>query len=562
VTAAAATFIGGGRRFFTARKPVDTGESEVVASRCQRMVAVWRRPTAEAARPTESGREAGAIPARSGGGVTTLAPGSTLSADRLSMKQTRDALQPYRLPPRMTPSDALFWYVEIALPAFRPIIAGLYLLDRHPRKGGIEAALKATIRLVPRLRQRVVETPMHLGLPQYVDDEHFDLAYHLRHVSVPKPGRMRALLDLTASLLATPLDRERPLWEAYWIDGLADGRSAFFMKMHHALVDGVGALAITRGLTQRSRKEKPPRILSGGGSKRKSTRSALGRLGQLAFDNARASASLALDAATAPARLLAHPRRSCGQIQATARGLRGVILDATQAPIRDPLAARAAGISRRLDVLEVSMSRLRTIKTPLGGTINDVILTALAGAVGAYHRKRRVQIATLNCLVPMSLRTEEERDALGNRVGMINVALPVGEARPDRRFAAIVTQTRAAKRDVRGGLYPLLASTLTLLPGAAFSWLARQSLGRVNLVCTNIPGVQETLYMAGAKVTAVYPFASPVEGTPLIVALVSYAGRMNIGIDTDPEAIPDPHRLAKLFVESLEELECLAVSAE
>ena len=460
----------------------------------------------------------------------------------------------------MAASDALFWYVEIALPAFRPIIAGLYMLDRPPRKGGIEAALKATIRLVPRLRQRVVETPLHLGLPEYVDDEHFDLAYHFRHVSVPKPGRMRDLLDLTASLLATPLDRERPLWEAYWIDGVRDERSAFFMKMHHSLVDGVGSLAITRGLTQRSRKDKPPRIVASDGRPRRAGRSLLGRFVTLALDNARASASLALDAAAAPARFLAHPVDSCEQLQATVRGLRGVMLDATQKPILDPLGTRAAGISRRLDVLDVPMSRLRAIKTPLGGTINDVVLAALAGAVGAYHRKRRLHVATLNCMVPMSLRSSHEQDALGNRVGMINVVLPVGEARADVRFARVVAQTRAAKRDMRSGIYPLLASTLTLLPGAAFSWLARQSLGRVNLVCTNIPGESDTLYMAGAKVTAVYPFASPVAGTPLIMALVSYADRMDIGIDTDPEAIPDPHRLTELFLASLDELESLAIS--
>ncbi|HET9063325.1 MAG TPA: WS/DGAT domain-containing protein, partial [Candidatus Binatia bacterium] len=205
---------------------------------------------------------------------------------------------------------------------------------------------------------------------------------------------------------------------------------------------------------------------------------------------------------------------------------------------------------------------LRAIKTSLNGTINDVVLTALAGAVGAYHTKRRVHVATLNCMVPMSLRGENERDALGNRVGMINVALPVGEPRADLRFARIVAQTRAAKRDMRGGLYPVLASTLTVLPGAAFAWLARQSLGRVNLVCTNIPGVPGTLYMAGAKVTAVYPFASPVAGTPLVVALVSYVDRMDIGIDTDPEAIPDPRRLTELFLAALDELEGLALSVE
>ena len=462
----------------------------------------------------------------------------------------------------MSPSDALFWYVETALPAFRPIIAGLYMLDRNPRKGGIEAALKATIKLVPRLRQRVVEIPLHLGLPEYVDDEHFDLAYHLRHVSVPQPGRLRNLLDLIASLLATPLDRERPLWEAYWVDGLRNDRSAFFLKMHHSLVDGVGALAITRGLTQRSRKEKPPRVDSDHRHRKLRSRSTVAGLGKIAVDNLRVSASLALGAATMPARFLAHPITGCEQLQATTRGVRGVMLDAGQTPIRDPLGRRAAGMSRRLDVFDVPLARLRAIKTPLGGTINDVVLTALAGAVGAYHRKRGVHVEALNCLVPMNLRATDERDSLGNRVGMINVALPVGEPRADRRFASIVGQTRAAKRDMRGGLYPLLATTLTLLPGAAFSWLARQALGRVNLVCTNIPGVAETLYMAGAKITAVYPFASPVEGTPLIVAMVSYTDRMDIGIDTDPEAIPDPHWLTEFFLASLDELEALAVSAE
>jgi len=477
------------------------------------------------------------------------------------MKRPREFLPPYRLPHRMSPSDALFWYVETALPAFRPIIAGLYMLDRHPRKGGIEAALRATIKLVPRLRQRVVETPLHLGLPEYVDDEHFDLAYHLRHVSVPQPGRMRDLLDLIASLLATPLDRERPLWEAYWIDGLRHDRSAFFLKMHHSLVDGVGSLAITRGLTQRSRKDKPPRVATENGRPKRHGRSMIGRLGKMTVDNVRASVSLALGAATTPARFVAHPIAACEQLQATTRGVRGVLMDAGQTPIRDPLGRQAAGISRRLDVFDVPLARLREVKTPLGGTINDVVLTALAGAVGAYHRKRGVHVDALNCLVPMSLRATDERDSLGNRVGMINIALPVGEPRADRRFASIVEQTRAAKRDMRGGLYPLLAATLTLLPGAAFSWLARQALGRVNLVCTNIPGVTETLYMAGAKITAVYPFASPVEGTPLIVAMVSYMDRMDIGIDTDPEAIPDPRRLTEFFLASLDELEALAVSA-
>lgn len=477
------------------------------------------------------------------------------------MRRRRETLDPLPLPRRMTPSDALFWYTETAVPAFRPIIAGLYVLDRHPREGGIEAALDATVKLVPRMRQRVVEAPLHLGLPEYVADPHFDPAYHLRHVSVPKPGRTRDLLDLASSLIATPLDRERPLWEAYWIDGLENGRSAFFIKMHHSLVDGVGSLAITRGLTQKSRRDAPPRVTVPRLRRRPRSAGVFERIGKMALDSARASMGIAVDAAAVSAQALRSPVATCVQARSALRGLQGVVADAAQAPVVDPLARDAAGISRRLDIMDVPLERLRRIKEPLGGTINDTVLTALAGAVGRYHRERGVRVSTLNCLVPMNLRGVDESDVLGNRVGMINIALPVGESRPRRRFAKIVAQTRVAKRDRRGALYPLLARTLTLLPGSAFSWLARQAFGRVNLVCTNIPGLRERLYMAGAAIEAIYPFASPVEGTPLIMALISYADRMDIGIDTDPEAIPDPHRLSELFEAELDALEAAATTA-
>jgi hypothetical protein len=146
-------------------------------------------------------------------------------------------LDPLRLPRRMAPTDALFWYAEAALPIFRPIIGGLYILDRTPQAERVEASLDAAMALVPRLRQRVVEVPFGLGLPEWAEDPHFDRSYHLRHLGSPQPGTLRQLLDLTATLLATPLDRERPLWEAYWFDGLEGGRAAYFFKMHHSLVD-------------------------------------------------------------------------------------------------------------------------------------------------------------------------------------------------------------------------------------------------------------------------------------------------------------------------------------
>ncbi len=469
--------------------------------------------------------------------------------------------KPLDLPRRMAPTDALFWYAESALPIFRPIIAGLYLLDRTPDPEQMEAAYDRALAVVPRLRQRVVEAPLHLGPPEWVFDPHFDREYHLRHFSLPEPGSLRQLLDLAATLLATPLDRERPLWEAYWIDGLEGGRAAHLFKTHHSLVDGVGSLAILNSLTRAEPKGAARRTHRAPPAAGESDPGTASRLARLALDNARGSLRLARSAAAAPLRALADPVGSAERVVRVARGLRGVVWDLAAPAVRDPLVCSTSGLSRRLDVMDVPLERLRKIKAPLGVSINDVILTALAGSLGAYHQERRVRVESLNCLVPMNLRGPDERDTLGNRVGMFNIVLPVSERRPKRRLERIVAQTRAAKRDKRGAAAPLLVEALGFLPGAAFGWLARHSLGRVNVACTNVPGVPERRYMGGATVEALYPFASVVEGTPLVMALLSYAGTMHIGIDTDPEAIPDPHAIARLFEAGLEEMESVAARA-
>jgi diacylglycerol O-acyltransferase / wax synthase len=464
--------------------------------------------------------------------------------------------QPLELESRMTPTDALFWYAEGALPTLRPLIAGLYLLDRAPHPRKMEQTLRAGLFLVPRLRQRVIEAPLHLGLPEWVEDPHFDFDYHFRHVRLPEPGDERTLLDMTAALFATPLDRERPLWEAYWIDGVDRGRSAFFFKMHHSMVDGVGSIALLNALTQRHRQDEPQfgaarrrrQILAGGTS----------RVARLLADNGSEAMRLLGRAAALPARAVADPIGMADQAQKIARGLRGMMSNLGQPLITDPLASSSAGISRRLDVTDVPIERLQRIKAPLRVTLNDVVLAALVGTLGAYHRERRVHVDALNCMVPMNLRGRDEHDKLGNRVGMFGIVLPIGERRIERRLSLIHDQTQAAKADQRGAAMPFLIQALPLVPGFAFRWLARNSLGRVNVVCTNVPGVRERRHMAGARVDAIYPFAGVVEGTPLVMALLSYAGMMNIGFDTDPEAIPDPHRISELFEEELQALERLA----
>jgi WS/DGAT/MGAT family acyltransferase len=288
----------------------------------------------------------------------------------------------------------------------------------------------------------------------------------------------------------------------------------------------------------------------------------LGRLGSLLADQTRATAELARGGVAAASRLVREPRSAAEDLSRTARGLRGMIGDVLEPPVVDPLARSGAGISRRLSVSEVPLERLRKIKAPLGCTINDVVLAVFAGALGAYHREHRAGVERLNCMVPMNLRSRSERDGLGNRVGMFNVRLPIGEKRPGARLRDIVAQTRAAKEDQRGAAYPAVANLLPLIPAPAYRWFARQSLGKVNVVCTNVPGTQQPRYMAGARVTAMYPFASPVEGTPVILALLSYAGTLHLGLDTDPESVPDPDHLSELIEQELVAMEQLAKAAD
>ncbi|MBI3784709.1 MAG: wax ester/triacylglycerol synthase family O-acyltransferase [Deltaproteobacteria bacterium] len=468
------------------------------------------------------------------------------------MKQRRVsrgvALAPMQLPQRMAATDALFWYAETALPIFRPIIAGLYILDRQPSPEVVVRTHELALALVPRLRQRVAEVPLGLALPLWADDPHFDPAYHIRHVSLAHPGTMRELLDLTAALFATPLDRERPLWEAYCIEGLEHGRSAYFFKMHHALVDGVGAVTLLQALTQAHPGEEP-RVVH---PQRTGHLPVPRGLFEAMADTGRELAAVAGRIGRLPLDVVGAPLESAAQVWRMLRAARGVVAELGNPVTQDPLVESTSGLSRRLDVLEIPLEKLQSLKKAFGVTINDIVLAALAGTLHAYHRQRRVHVDTLTCMVPMSLRGRDDRDSLGNRVGMFNIQLPVGERRADHRLQQIVRQTQTAKGDKRGTLYPFLVQTLTVIPAAAFRWLAQQSLGRVNLACTNIPGLATRRYLAGARVEAIYPFASVVQGTPLVVALFSYADAMNIGIDTDPEAIPDPHRISELFVAELE----------
>ncbi|MDP3939623.1 MAG: WS/DGAT domain-containing protein, partial [Deltaproteobacteria bacterium] len=233
------------------------------------------------------------------------------------------------------------------------------------------------------------------------------------------------------------------------------------------------------------------------------------------------------------------PGETFRRAMATARGAAGMLEDINAEQIIDPIAAMASGLSRRLDHCSVPMQALRHARKELDATINDLVLTAVSGAVGRYHVHRGHHTEELRAMVPMSLRTNDERSTLGNRVGMLNIKLPIAESDPLRRLELIQGRTGAAKRDRRGALYPFLMRAMVLSPGFVFREFVRQMTTKVNLICTNIPGTPDLRYYSGQPVERIIPYAPIMERCPISVALLSYRDHLEVGIALDPEAIPD-----------------------
>jgi WS/DGAT/MGAT family acyltransferase len=208
------------------------------------------------------------------------------------------------------------------------------------------------------------------------------------------------------------------------------------------------------------------------------------------------------------------------------------------------------------------MAELQRARKALDVPINDIMLASVAGAVGRYYALRGARMTGLRAMVPMSLRTDSEKHALGNRVGMLNIELPVGEVDPERRLKIIHRRTHQAKRDGRGAIYPFLTQALGLLPGFALKTFVQGSMERVNLVCTNIPGIKQPRWFAGRMIERIIPYAPVVEGCPLSIALFSYRNDLEIGIATDPEAIPDPEKIRAHLADAYAEIITLASTRE
>lgn len=478
---------------------------------------------------------------------------------------------------RMTSADVAFLHHETRNAPQH--VGGLAIFA--PRPGGFEydrliRLLEERISLAPRYRQKVRMVPGHLAHPLWLDDPAFDITYHVRRSALPRPGTDEQLLEFCARIQSRLLDRSRPLWEMYLVEGLADGRVAIVTKTHEAMVDerrGIDLMHVILDAAPEPRRTVEAIWMP------EPEPSSVDLVRDALLDVARRPTVLAHTVRGA----MRDVRSTVGRLGSFTGGLASATRAVLQAPTTSPLIAELSE-QRRLSIARTRLDDYRTVRDAFGGTINDVVLAVVAGALRGWLLGRAEPLrpaTTVRALVPMSVSDpadpagpevedarhrgsqhpalqRRESPALAARVRPMLVDLPVGEGDPVLRLAqlryAMATHgasERAVGAESIAELSGFAPPTLHALGARAAAGLTRRMF---SLVVTNVPGPQLPLYASGARLTEMFPILPLAPGQAVSVALSSYDGGVFYGINGDRDAVPDLATIAESIEESLAEL--------
>jgi WS/DGAT/MGAT family acyltransferase len=415
--------------------------------------------------------------------------------------------------------------------------------------GRIRSFLASQLSRIPRYRQRLARIPVERH-PVWVDDPSFNPEYHVRHVGLPRPGDERQLKRLVGLLMSQKLDHGKPLWEMWVIEGLEGDRLAILARSHHSMVDGIAGVSVLRVLL---RPEPDPSFRP---VSRWRARPAPGRA-QLVTEAFARRVREPLDLAGVARRALRNPSRALRTAWDTTLGL-GESVSAMRSSSPTPLNPAHIGPHRRIDWLGFDLSAVKEVGRQLGGTLNDVVLATVAGALRRYLRAHRVPVKDLDFRVmcPVSMRHTGRDEALGNRVVMLVAALPVDERDPRRRLERVIAATRELKASHVPQGSELIEEIADWTTTAVVTDMIRLAtrLRVFNLIVTNVPGPQMPLYLLGARVLEMFPLVPLYENQALGFALLSYADGLYWGLTSDWDRVPGLHDLATGLVESFEEL--------
>jgi diacylglycerol O-acyltransferase / wax synthase len=452
---------------------------------------------------------------------------------------------------RLTGLDASFLHLEDA--ASHMHVAGVMIFEGSPPPyEELLEAIERRLGLVPRYRQRLAFVPFGQGRPKWVDDPHLNLRYHVRSTALPAPGSEQQLRELAGRVLAQQLDRDKPLWEIWLVDGLEGDRFAVLSKTHHALVDGISGVDIMSVLFDTSPEPAAPANTGDRWLPRPLPSSAQ-LLGEALLERATVPAEIARSVRA----VLRGPRRVAAGMRDAAVGV-GAMAWAGLNPAPPTPYNKSIGPHRRFTWVRANLADVKAIKNELGGTVNDVVLATIAGALGKHLRRRgqKTDGVELKAMVPVSVRADVERGALGNRVAAMMAPLPVWCQDPVARLDIV----REELKGLKSGGQAVGAQVLTQLSGfapatvmdQASRLMARQRF--FNVVVTNVPGPQIPLYLAGKRMIDTFPMVPLAKNQALGVALLSYAGRINFGIVGDFDLMWDLDDFTEDVRESLAEL--------
>ena len=455
---------------------------------------------------------------------------------------------------RLSALDVSFLYMEEPT---TPMHVGGLAVFQPPEEGfdydRLVRLIEDRISLVPRYRQKIRWVPGHLANPVWVDDADFDVTFHVRRSALPRPGSDAQLRELVSRLMSRRLDRNRPLWEMYLVEGLDGGRIAVITKTHHAMVDGISAVDIGQVILDVT---PTPRDVPDDLWMPAPAPNTIGLVADAVTELVRRPTAV-VDTVRMG---VLNARSTAGKLIGAVGGLAAAARIAAKPAPSTPMNV-TIGEQRRFGVARTDLDDYKRVRKAHGGTVNDVALATVTGALRGWLLSRGEAVTastTMRALVPVSVRTEDERGTAGNRVSSYLVDLPVGEPDPIIRLSQVSYAMKGHKESGQsvgadalvalGGFAP---PTLHSLGARAASSFTRRLF---NLLVTNVPGPQFPLYAAGAQMLEMFPVVPLARGQGLSIGLTSYNGQVYYGLNADRDALPDVDVIGVLIEESLAEL--------
>jgi WS/DGAT/MGAT family acyltransferase len=429
-------------------------------------------------------------------------------------------------------------------------IGGLTILEGPPPS--MEEFLehiRRRLHLVPRYRHKLAHTAIDSGRPVWIDDPSFNLDYHVRHTALPAPGQWEQLQDLTARIFSQQLDRSKPLWEMWLIEGLEDDRFALITKTHHSLIDGIAGVDLATVLFDLS-PDPPTNEYSGRPWQPHPEPGTVQLLAAGLLGAARAGVKLAETALDA----IVHPERALTYAREAAEGI-GEIAWAGLNPAPDTPLNVPIGPHRRFVGVTCELADFKAVKNAFGGTVNDVVLAVVAGALRTFliSRGRHTAGVEMRALVPVSVRAEGEQGEGGNRIVVMRGPLPIYISDPLNRLRSVSSAMDGLKESKQALGAEVITAAENFAPPTILAQASRLNFSTrlFNLIVTNVPGPQFPLYVLGREMLHAIPVAFLPENHALAIAIMSYNGQMNFGLLGDFDAMPDLDAFGESIAEEL-----------